>query len=40
MGSLRVSSLLFVDYVVLLSSSGGGFQHTLEQFAAEYEATE
>lgn len=36
-GGVRISFLLFVDDVVLLASSGGGHQVTLERFTAEWE---
>lgn len=40
MGGLRISSLLFVNDVILLALSfiGGGLQLALEQFTAECEA--
>ncbi|KAI3363831.1 hypothetical protein L3Q82_001434 [Scortum barcoo] len=37
-GNHRISSLLFVDDVVLMASSGQDLQHVLERFAAECEA--
>lgn len=37
-GDLRIASLLFADYVVLLASSGRDLQHILKWFAAECEA--
>uniref|UniRef100_A0A668UNX4 Reverse transcriptase domain-containing protein n=1 Tax=Oreochromis aureus TaxID=47969 RepID=A0A668UNX4_OREAU len=38
LGGLRISSLLFLDDVVLLASSGDGLQLAFEQFAADFEA--
>jgi len=37
-GDLRIASLLFADYVVLLATSDRDIQHTLRWFAAECEA--
>lgn len=37
LGGFRISSLLFVDDVFLLASSGDALQHALEVFASEYE---
>jgi len=37
-GDLRIASLLFADYVVLLATSDRDLQHALEQFAAKREA--
>lgn len=37
-GGIRVSAVLFANVVVLLASSGGDLQLSLEQFAAECEA--
>lgn len=34
LGGLRITSLLFTDYVVLLAWSGGGFQLALQQFCS------
>uniref|UniRef100_A0A8C5CGF6 Reverse transcriptase domain-containing protein n=1 Tax=Gadus morhua TaxID=8049 RepID=A0A8C5CGF6_GADMO len=37
-GGLRISSLLFADYVVLIGSSACDLQHSLDRLAAECEA--
>lgn len=37
LGGFRISSLLFVDDVFLLASSGDALHHALEVFASEYE---
>lgn len=36
--ALRISSPVFADNMLLLTSSDGGFQLTLECFAAKFEA--
>lgn len=38
LGGLRISSLLFLDDVVLLALAGGGLHLTLQQFTAKCEA--